>query len=317
MEKAEKKEDKMIQAVNRDNFRLTLEKRLEQMVAADVEAVKRGALASMKLAPEDEERLVRVFEEADESLRACHEKNRREADRAEADDTDEGAHQGLPVFTNAEANLERAAGDQAHDLRMKSPPSEEPPKELPAEPSTGITMVAFAKLVQRANKGDGKAVAKMQKVLDGNPQIWATVGDLGAHAELTFIGLISQGNQLMAESLRRHVAEMKKELAGPKPSLLVRMTVQRVVAAWLAGQHADMLAANADRTGVQSAFWPRRAELADRRFCKAIRSLRLVTQMLPSADDGPTAQAAGELRRRNGAVPVEQKGFIRRKRRVT
>ena len=298
----------MTQTLNGKDRRLAFEERLERMVSADVAAVRRGALVNLKLSPEDEERLAQMFTDADESLRAFHEKNSLDADRAEADGTEEGSNQGLPVFPNTEAKLGRGAGDQADDLRMTSPSSEEPATESPAEPTMRITMEAFAKLVQKANTGDGKALANMRKVLDANPQIWATVGDLGAHAELTFIGLISQSNQLMVDSLRRHIAEMKKELAGPKPSLLTRMTVQRVVAAWLACEFTDLMTSSADRAGAQSAFWPKRAELADRRYHRALKSLRLVMQMLPSADGGSTAPAAAGLPRRNGAVQVEKEG---------
>jgi len=134
-------------------------------------------------------------------------------------------------------------------------------------------------LVAKANMGDNTALTKLRETLDTHPEIWLTVGNLGSHAELAMIDLVSQGNLLMIESMRRHIAQLKVELLGANPSPLELLTVQRIVANWLHLQFADRACATADSGQVPTNVWAKRLEIAERRYQIALKSLKLVRQM--------------------------------------
>ena len=134
-------------------------------------------------------------------------------------------------------------------------------------------------LAAKANTGDNTALTKLREILDTHPEIWLTVGNLGSHAELAMIDLVSEGNLLMVESMRRHIQQLKVELLGANPSPLELLTVQRIVANWLHLQFADRACATADSGQVQTNAWAKRLEMAERRYQIALRSLKLVRQM--------------------------------------
>lgn len=92
------------------------------------------------------------------------------------------------------------------------------------------------------------------------------------------IGRIANGSQLVAESLRRRVRELKDELTGDGPSQLLTLAADRVVACWLESQYAQTRCPLAEPkvAGRNSVLAYRRA--ADKRYETALRSLLLVRQ---------------------------------------
>ena len=129
----------------------------------------------------------------------------------------------------------------------------------------------------------------MQRVLDEQPMIWGQVGDLAAHARLSLIRAISGGDKLLFESLTRKAREMEAELGGDSPSLVERLTVERVVSCWLHMQHADTMSVVATDTLGQARYWGQRQDQAHRRYTAALNQLTTIRQLVPS-----TAQASAE-----------------------
>src|SRR5262249_37446886 len=75
---------------------------------------------------------------------------------------------------------------------------------------------------------------------------------------------------------------LRAELAGPNPSPVERLLVERVVACWLQVQDADVRYAQAqnDRPSRQhSDFLQRRMDRAHRRYLSALRTLALVRKL--------------------------------------
>ena len=138
-------------------------------------------------------------------------------------------------------------------------------------------------LVAEANKGDSGALSELKEMLDTRPEIWQTIGNLASHAELAMINLVSGGDQLLAESLRRHIAQLNITLVGPNPNLLEQLTVQRVVASWLYAQFVDQSCATADSGTNPSNAWARRQQMAEKRYQTALKSLSLVQKMAPKS----------------------------------
>jgi hypothetical protein len=144
------------------------------------------------------------------------------------------------------------------------------------------TLPEFKQLVQQANAGDPIALAKLRKILDDNPTIWQTVGDLGLVAENSLIELISGGNQLVRESLQRKVQEHKQDLTPVYPSALEKLAVQRVITTWLECEYTTTkFPEPKGATLGQQRLALKLKDSAARRYDAAMKSLLLIQKLLP------------------------------------
>jgi hypothetical protein len=101
----------------------------------------------------------------------------------------------------------------------------------------------MAFLMERARSGEAGAVSRLKRALDDHPEIWRSYGDLGTHAQSSWVALVCGSNFAMQECLQRKVAAMRAELAGPAPTPLEKLLVERVIACWLQVSHADDIVA--------------------------------------------------------------------------
>jgi hypothetical protein len=135
-------------------------------------------------------------------------------------------------------------------------------------------------LVARANEGDQAALADLRRFLDAHPEVWQVCGDLGKHAERAWLGLIS-GEVLGTESIRRHVEQLRADLAGPRPTAMEQLLVNQAVTCYLAVQHAEIAAARPGSSSVQQLGVMKRCESAQRRYLGALRALAYTRAALP------------------------------------
>lgn len=140
----------------------------------------------------------------------------------------------------------------------------------------------FRRLVSQANQGDREAIKRLKVFLDKNPAIWERAGDLTAIAERAWIDLIAGPNQLVSESARRRVAQLKESLAGPHPTPLERLLIDQVAVCWLGANHSEVEAASPSGGSLdQATFRLRRAESAQKRLMNATKTLALLRAALP------------------------------------
>ena len=76
---------------------------------------------------------------------------------------------------------------------------------------------AVVDLIDRARQGDAAVLPELRKLFDRDPTIWRQAGDLGRRAEAAWVNLIAGTDVTLAESLRRRLAEMKRDLAAAIP----------------------------------------------------------------------------------------------------
>ena len=170
--------------------------------------------------------------------------------------------------------------------------TEREPSGGPAAPDLDEIRAVLA----RASGGDQSALPRLRALLD-ETGLWRRLGDLAAHAELTWIGHVSGTDLALKEMLARKLGALKAELGGPAPSPLERLLVDRVVIGWLMVYHADLEAA-----GTKDGD-PRRADLAlkrqtqaELRYATAIKALAAIRRLLPTTASttgaGPAARPA-------------------------
>jgi hypothetical protein len=157
-------------------------------------------------------------------------------------------------------------------------------------------------LIKQAEKGDTKALPAMREALDELPELAWHLSNVAEVAEHNLMKVITrEGDLLTMEIVPRQLAAMREELAGPMPSPLERLLVERVVATWLWLHYfeARYAASMGDLTMMQSEHHQKRIDRAHRRHLSAIRTLAQVRKLGPALQiniaDKQINLAGGEL----------------------
>ena len=152
---------------------------------------------------------------------------------------------------------------------------------IPGQNSTSV-LPATPELIARAERGDPEALAEVQRLFDESPGAWTIFGDLAANTQRSWIRAIAGQDELLREAVERYLEQMRAEIAGPSPTPLERLLVDRIATCWLALQHAETAYAQNLRRldSDQGEYYQRRIDRAQRRYLDAIRSLVLIRRML-------------------------------------
>jgi len=154
------------------------------------------------------------------------------------------------------------------------------PDQSPVVNSGLIARIAAA--TNRADRGEQNALAVIRQVFDLVPSVWDAYGDLAAAAENALVELWAPDSALTREGLRKKLAAMRTDLAGPEASPLERLLAERAVACWLQSYHADFAYARAlkELPPEEAEPYQRRQDRATRQYLKALRSLADVRRLL-------------------------------------
>jgi hypothetical protein len=132
----------------------------------------------------------------------------------------------------------------------------------------------------RIQKNDKSAVPEFREMMKEYPAIAETLGNMAKVAERSFIESISQNDLLASETLTVKLAAMRAELAGPQPSPIERLLVERVVACWFQVYAADaIVSATKQCTFAQGDYNQRCQDRSHRRYLSAIRTLATVRKL--------------------------------------
>jgi hypothetical protein len=135
-------------------------------------------------------------------------------------------------------------------------------------------------LTDRAQQGDKTALPALRELLKEPAAVDLLGGDLAKQAQLTLIDRFSGKNLLLKESLTRKLELMRHELAGPTPTALERLLVERIVACWLHLYHLEQLYAQKDSMGLEvGSYYQRSMTSAQKRYLAAIKTLALVRKL--------------------------------------
>jgi hypothetical protein len=84
----------------------------------------------------------------------------------------------------------------------------------------------------------------------------------------------------LKEALPRKLQRLREELAGPNPTPIERLLVERVVACWLQVQDADIRYAQAeDLSRASYDYYQRRMDRCHKRYLSAIKTLATVRKL--------------------------------------
>ena len=136
------------------------------------------------------------------------------------------------------------------------------------------------RFLQRAQNGDAATLPALRKALKDPAAIKALGGDLAWQAEESLVRAMAGKDLAFREALSRKLELLRAELAGPSPSPLERLLVERVVACWLHVQEADISYAQAKNLPLPLAdYYQRRMDRANKRFLAACKTLATVRRL--------------------------------------
>jgi hypothetical protein len=137
------------------------------------------------------------------------------------------------------------------------------------------------KVLRRARNGDEKALPVVRELLKNPANVDRLGGDLAWQAEQSLIRAATGENLAAREALTRKLELLRSELAGPSPTPLERLLVERVAACWLQLHYADILLAQqaGKLTLKQVEYHERTQDRAHKRYLSAIRTLALVRKL--------------------------------------
>jgi hypothetical protein len=112
--------------------------------------------------------------------------------------------------------------------------------------------------------------------LPGAPDAFG--GNLAKRTEQALVSAVAGKDLAVREALTYKLDLLRQEMAGPTPTPLERLLVERVVACWLQVQYADIRLAQQERelNLSQAECHQRSRDRARRRFLTAVRTLALV-----------------------------------------
>jgi hypothetical protein len=137
-------------------------------------------------------------------------------------------------------------------------------------------------LVRRGMEGDREVLPAIRQMLDQVPMLWQNAATLATRVERSWLQAITADDLVSREVLERQLAGIKTALAGPSPTMLETLLVDRIGACWLAVQQAEL--SSTDRlqyNGIAlSSAQENRLDKVHRRFLTAVRELARVRKLL-------------------------------------
>jgi hypothetical protein len=137
--------------------------------------------------------------------------------------------------------------------------------------------------IARVASGDKRAQSELRKILDSEPDLWLSAGDIAYQAELSLINVMAGDNDVVKDAIGRKLKTLRAELRGADPTPLEKLLVDRVVAGWLALSYAEANYHQNLPKGLRwddSEYMQRRLDRANRRYLSAIRTLVTVRRLL-------------------------------------
>jgi hypothetical protein len=164
-------------------------------------------------------------------------------------------------------------------------------------------------LVQQAQQGNTAVLPRLRELLDERQELWKDFGDLSLHAQGALVKLVGGTDLMLTECIWRKLAALRAELAGPTPTRLEQLLVDRVACSWLQSCYFDaLLGQSKGASAAQLQAIQRSLTSAHNRFLSAAKSLTLLRKLLiPSRSPIEIAtalQGNGRPSRRN-MMPAE------------
>ncbi|MDP3238680.1 MAG: hypothetical protein Q8N26_38175 [Myxococcales bacterium] len=136
-------------------------------------------------------------------------------------------------------------------------------------------------LIERARAGDKSTAPAVKALVLANAELARVAGDMSFIVELGWVRLFAGKDVLAREAMTSELDRLKSSLAGPAPSAIERVLVDRVAACWVQANYADATeATHGDRTIAQAELALKRQTMAHKRLLSALKTLAEVRRLM-------------------------------------
>ncbi|MBE2252867.1 MAG: hypothetical protein IAE78_25265 [Myxococcus sp.] len=126
----------------------------------------------------------------------------------------------------------------------------------------------------------------MKALVTAHPELARVGGDLAGYVETGWVHLFAGKDVFARESMGIELKRLKSALAGPSPTAIELLLVDRVAACWVQANYADAVeATQGDRTLRQAELAMKRQTHAHKRLLLALKTLAEVRRLM-----APTVQ---------------------------
>jgi hypothetical protein len=168
---------------------------------------------------------------------------------------------------------------------------------------------ALSEVIERANNGDQAALPAIRRFCEEDPEFAVTAigGNLAERVERALVETFSK-QLAFQEGVLAKARLLRAELAGPNPSPIERLLVERVAVCWLELHLADFLSAQVKVGEVATGeYYQRWQDRTHRRYLSAIKALATVRRLaLPIRVD---VSVAGEIETKD-AEPAASRRWL-------
>jgi hypothetical protein len=156
-----------------------------------------------------------------------------------------------------------------------------PDKQKQVEPGIPTDPGEIQKIIKRAQLGDATALPMLRKLFKEDKEFVDLLGgDLARQVEFSLINAVCGENLPIKEALMRKLNLLRGELAGPMPTPLERLLVERIALCWLSLHDAELRFAQMPDLNIRQAeYWQNRIDRAHRRYLSAIKTLATVRKL--------------------------------------
>jgi hypothetical protein len=148
------------------------------------------------------------------------------------------------------------------------------PEVLPTNPEEVLA------LVKKAEKGDLSTLPALRACMKIPEMVDLFGGDLARHAQVTLISKLCGKNLASQEALIGKLELLRAELAGPNPTPLEQLLVERIAACWLHLYHLEQTYADSELESLKvGAYYQHCLDRAQRRYLSAIKALAMVRKL--------------------------------------
>lgn len=129
-------------------------------------------------------------------------------------------------------------------------------------------------LIERAKGGDESTLPALREWLDQDSRAWELTGNPAYQTQMSMIKAASDTGLAVEEMIHRKVSDLQQELAGPSPSPLERLLVERITTCWLHLYCVECIYVQKQSklTLPQGEYYQRRINHAHCRYLSAIQS---------------------------------------------
>jgi hypothetical protein len=135
-------------------------------------------------------------------------------------------------------------------------------------------------LIDRAQAGDESAAPAVKELVLKNPEL-ARLGGLARLVESSWLRLWAGKDVLAREAMTAELRRLKSSLAGPAPTAIEQVLVDRVAACWVQANYADATEATCGERTISQAEWAaKRQTMAHKRLLSALKTLAEVRRLM-------------------------------------